>query len=226
MTIKEFINRLREDFLDDNKEPYYWATKTLIRYANDAEREACRRSDLIIDDTTDSVCNIDITSGTSEYSLHPKILYIVHAKNKEDDYPITQTTVQSLDNLNPYWRVEESETPHKFFINDFNRLVLYPTPKKDFTLNLTVSRLPLQDKGLTDEFEIPEQFQEGLLFWAAFLALSKLDINTNKKASAVYYENEFTRVFGKPVNVDTLLSRRRFSRTQQMKPMTKQFGMP
>jgi len=227
MTLQEFLERLREDFLDDRIQPYYWSDDTLLRYAIDAEREACRRSNILITNLEDAMCNISITAGTSSYSLHPKILYILAAYNTTDNYPLYQVERVALDSEIPNWRTLESDTPSWFFIETPDIITIVPTPTHDFVLNLTVSHLPLNDeKQVSDSFEIPEQYQDDLLYWAAYLALSKEDINTDRKAKAQYFLQQFEAAFGRRKPALTEINRMRVPRLVSMRPMAKRFGFP
>lgn len=75
MTLDDIILSTR-DRLDDLSEPYRWSDAILLEYANEAEREACRRAHLIIDKETDSICRIPVVAGNSIYSLSSKIIKI------------------------------------------------------------------------------------------------------------------------------------------------------
>lgn len=65
--------------LDDVNPPYRWADSTLVLYINEAEREACRRADLIIDKTTDLYCRIPLIAGNPRYTTNAKVLRILAA---------------------------------------------------------------------------------------------------------------------------------------------------
>ena len=90
MTLTEIIQSAREDFLDDAVTPYLWSDIVLARYANEAEKEACRRASLLSDKTTaqdgDSVplCSLTLVPGTAKYTI---------SKNT----PLTDAMEESLD---------------------------------------------------------------------------------------------------------------------------------
>jgi|GEM_PF-1839311 len=227
MTISDFIQRLREDILDDNVEPYKWSDETLTRFANQAEAEACRRANLIIDSNTAVVCIINVRANTSTYPLHNSILSILSAYNETDKYPLFQTDKITLDLEYPTWKSEKSQTPKWFMIDDGDILTIIPTPAADFSLRLTVSRLPINtNKEESDEFEIPSQFQEGLLYYAAYLALSMKDINTERPKDALTHLAVFEQWFGKPKTAKSIINRKRRPVVPGMRAMAKKFGFP
>ena len=63
--------------LDDVNPPYRWDDSTLVLYINEAEREACRRADLIVDKTTDLYCRIPLIAGHSRYTTNAKVLRVL-----------------------------------------------------------------------------------------------------------------------------------------------------
>jgi len=63
--------------LDDVNPPYRWADSTLVLYINEAEREACRRADLIIDKTTDTYCRVPLIAGHPRYTTNAKVLRVL-----------------------------------------------------------------------------------------------------------------------------------------------------
>lgn len=227
MILSEFITRLREDFLEDTIEPYFWSDDTLIRYANDAEKEACIRAHLLIDSSTDSVCVLNVTAGTSSYQLNSKVISILSAYNETLNYPIYQLPKVSVDSMLPNWRSLESEAPKYFIIDEVHStttLTIIPKPTIDFSVRFTVNRLPLVNKSITDSFEIPEIYHNDLLYWAAFLALSKQDVDTNKRDEARRYEDKFEQMFGKRKSAYTEINNIRNSRLQSIRPASRKAG--
>jgi len=63
--------------LDDVNPPYRWDDSTLVLYINDAEREACRRANLIVDKTTDLYCRIPLIAGNPRYTTNAKVLRVL-----------------------------------------------------------------------------------------------------------------------------------------------------
>ena len=76
LTLGDIITAARFE-LQDHSEPYRWLDSQMIRYANDAEREACRRAHLIIDKTTPAYCLLHLTPYKSAYSVDEKVLSVL-----------------------------------------------------------------------------------------------------------------------------------------------------
>jgi len=80
MNRDELITILREEYLDDvsdnpeqDEDDYRWSTSFLSRALATSEMEACRRANLIFDNSTVAVCTITLVSGTHTHTLHDKI---------------------------------------------------------------------------------------------------------------------------------------------------------
>ncbi len=61
MTLQDIILIARRDFLKDSQHPFRVSDLTLSYYAREAQREACRRSSLIVDNSElvlDSIPNL------------------------------------------------------------------------------------------------------------------------------------------------------------------------
>ena len=227
MTLDEAITKLREDFLDDTEEPYRWADDTLVRYLNEAEEEACRRADLLIDDTTDSICVLDIVADTQRYTISPTILKVLSAYNITDGYPMYQIEKVSADDIYPDWKTEQLDSPQWFVLNENDTLDIVYIPTEDFTMTMSVSRMPINtSKGASDDFEIPSKFQNDLMYYAAYLALNFEDVNTRKRNEADKYLAIFTSKFGKRPSASTEMHRKRIPRLPSMTPVTQSFGFP
>lgn len=132
MTIVEIIAAAREDFLDDNEAPFLWSDALLERYANESEREACRRASLLFDKTTandsDSVplTLIQLVAGTTEYSISQKILWILDCIPSTISRSIEKKTEGWLNELYPNWRTAEGDP--RYFMEEKGKLTIVPIP--------------------------------------------------------------------------------------------------
>ncbi len=79
----------RVSFLEDNVSPQLWSDLELKRYANEAEVEACRRSELLFDSTTPDVCQIAVVADVATYPLHSKIRRIGILSKKQGNFYFT-----------------------------------------------------------------------------------------------------------------------------------------
>lgn len=75
MTLTEILVEARAK-LNDQYVPYKWSDIELFGYANEAEREACRRANLIVDNSISDYCSITLVAGKSLYTLDGKVLRI------------------------------------------------------------------------------------------------------------------------------------------------------
>lgn len=134
MTATEIIKVIREGILYDNATPYLWSDDLLEIYLNQAEREACRRANLIIDDSTASdseavplpLCTVNVVAGTSVYTLSKKIIRIKNCTPSWNSIDIEQKTEGWLDEFHPDWRIATG-TP-VYFLQDKSKITLVPKP--------------------------------------------------------------------------------------------------
>ncbi|MCU0689768.1 MAG: hypothetical protein MUF54_00065 [Polyangiaceae bacterium] len=198
MTLTELIAAFR-DLADDTAEPYLWSDSVLTRFANEAQEEACRRGRLIVDSTTEEVCQLDVTGGTAVYPVDPRVLFIRRVKLDSMDMPIRKTSVDDLDLMSPGWEGELPGVPFVWAPYEVGKILLFPPPEVDDTMRLTVVRLPLDDMvgGLTPvDPEIPARYHMKLVDWMLFRALSMRDKEERHdpegaKAHLRMFEEEF-----------------------------------
>jgi hypothetical protein len=235
MTGAEIVDRLRER-LDDIAAPQLWPTASLLAYANESEREACRRALLITDTTTASdsgtagICSLPISSGTAGYSLSKKVLQVLRVKLPSDaasvasgtagyGIPLHQFTRDILDKDMSDWE-NWTGTPEGFITEATNEIRFVPVPDITITASLIVKRLPLADFTLSTSPEIDEALIPDMLLWAMHLAYLKNDSDTMNLQLAEYYETKFTAAFGPRPTFRDLLTRRENVRGGSMRYRT------
>lgn len=197
MTLEELITQFRL-MADDTELPYQWSDEELELFFNEAEVEACRRAALIIDSTTDEVCNLTISSGTSVYDLDPRIIYVRRVKLASKRDPIKPVKFELMDEFCPGWE-DRTGTVDRYVVGmDSRKLRLYREPTAADSAVITVVREPLQRMALNTESspEIPERYHYALIHWVLYRAYSKKDAETNDKELASININEFVREFG------------------------------
>ena len=172
-TLANLIQRLRLD-LDDQVEPFFWSNDQLTKYVNQAEYEACLRTELLRDSSTSAVCQIAVTAGQNTYALHSKILVIKRAWLDGEAHDLIKTGQHELDREDHYWR-SKTGTPEYFFADrDTRKLVLFPNPDTTYTLKLTVWRTPMAEMAYANAStvtpEVPEEHHFNLLDYALWLA--------------------------------------------------------
>lgn len=198
MTRYELRTLLRQDFLDDtadaptNDAPY-WDDETLDRYLYLAEREACKRSRLLLDSTTAAVCTVTLETGVPQYAMHDSVLEVQSVAL--DDNPLTRGCRDTFEGL---WRTGTGK-PTVWWVSG-QMIGVWPAPSADYddeALSLEVYRLPLAPMACdTSEPEIPEEHHQDLLYYAAYLALNRRDPDTRNQDGAMENLVQFERIFG------------------------------
>lgn len=216
MTLQELIDAARSETAD-TATPYLWSDADWIRYANDAQREACRRARLIVDSTTTDITRIALVAGTDSYALDPRVLFIKRVKLSTSSNPLRPASYKDLDRSVPGWEAQTGEP--QAYVPDMNENEFrpYPTPTAAATISLTVIRLPLVDMDDVDNTpEIPARYHESLMFWMLYRAYSKQDSETLDKKKAVDNLALFEAEFGKKSTaVDEVWIRREHGYTEE-----------
>ena len=230
MLLTDLIKTLRNQYLDDVAEPYLWSDDNLVSYIIDAEKEACERANLIIDDTTPAICLFPVQVGVIGYSLNSNVLLVKrvsYGTSLDSTYPLEQATRSRLDALYANWN-SENGAPSFYVCENNNEIMIVPptagttgtsgvasTSGTSGTAFLQVSRLPVNTLTLNSTAgsgtaglgitypEIAAQYHTKILSWAARLAFLKNDSETFNLAKADRYEAIFDRDFGRPLSAKT-----------------------
>lgn len=226
MTTPELIIALRE-LLDDEKLPYLWHDSALVRYLNDAERQAARRAYLLIDRNTASICLLSLIASTASYVLHSKVLQIRRATVDSSEIPLLVKTKEEVDyllNIGDTWASVGAGIPEIVIHEANDELIFYPPPQSADTARLEVARLPLNDLTNVDTSspEIPIVYHEDLILWGAHRAFMKNDSDSISVGLSKEYEDKFERRFG---SLPTARSERlRKSQSSRQKARPREFG--
>lgn len=198
MLLGELITSARNQADDADSIDALWADSEWTEYANDAENEACIRANLLIDSTS-ALTSIAVSSGIATYGLDAKILIVKRVKLANGTEPLVKTSRRVLDATYPDWE-NDSGTVRSWLPDDSNKITLYRKPNAATTLNLMVSRLPLNPMLLADKLtqspEIDAQYHQGLVDWMLHRAYSKQDSQTLDTGKAKEHLKRFTARFG------------------------------
>lgn len=197
MTLDELIEAFRREVDDTVNNPFLWDDDEIIFYANEAEQEACRRANLLIDSSNVEICLINIVAGEPNYDLDERVITVRRARLSSRSKPLKLISYKDLDESVAGWE-SNTGTPLYFFTDfDTNKLRLYPAPTADDTLILTVTRLPLFDlESGTDTPEINKRFHRSLLHWIKYRAYSKPDTETLDQEKSILFLQMFEAEFG------------------------------
>jgi hypothetical protein len=198
MKLSELITAARQR-TSDEASPYLWSDAEWTRFANEAQRDACRRSRLLLDSSTEEIARISLTAGEPVYDLDSRVIFVRRARVEGQSQPLSPISHQDLDEIAPGWEDEVSEPRAMVIDFDTGKFRPYPTPKDDGIVRLTVQRLPLASMVKpTDTPEIHERFHEGLLEGMLERAYRKQDSQTRDKTREAEHAANFTREFGPP----------------------------
>lgn len=219
MEISELITIIREDYLSDTFEgwedasdaekddQFLWTDKTLLRYINEAQKQACNRTDFLFDDEEFS---ITLVAGSPSYAIDQKIVFIEQV-TFDDRVTARHRSKTSFQADNPGWRTDESmEGKDLSFVIRNRKLRIHPIPDAidaGKLLKLDVYRLPLETITTeNDELEIPEEFHRDLILWVLHEAYLKQDAEGYDPKRSAGYLAEFDLKFGMPVPSEVRLN--------------------
>lgn len=199
MNLAEIISGFRGE-IHDTKKPYFVAQSDAVRYANQAESEAARRSRLLVDSSSE-ICTAAVYAGDSVVTIDPRIISIRRARLQSSSVPLAKRQVRQMDAEFAGWDAASTQSVPFIIITDYgtNQLYLYPTPKADTTLLLTVTREPMNVMVAdTDSPEIASRYHNGLISWMKYRAYSTDDTDLYDAAASARALAEFAAEFGPP----------------------------
>jgi hypothetical protein len=180
MTVNEILTLFRRQSEDsaythDRDMPdsiSLWSNYQLIQYLNQGQNEFAEETYCFKDGDTFS---LSLTGDVPTYEIDERILKVERAELLSTNRMLALKTIEEFQQSSYYddyghrrsasWE-EHTGTPNSL-ITDItsDEFRVYPIPTEDDTIKLTVRRLPLYTlTALTDELELPERYQYGLLY--------------------------------------------------------------
>lgn len=185
---------------DDRVEQYYVDDEEAMRFASEAEREACMRANLIFDTETEGVAVYDVASGQTVLQLSPLVLRIDHATFRPSSGGRESCLVLTgIDWIREQRGSESRESTYLEALAHVERTQarLFPIPRVAGTLRLQVYRLPqFALEAPDDEPEIAEEHHDGLIDWMLYRTWSAKDSEQEDPARADRALADFTARFG------------------------------
>lgn len=198
MTLQDLLDEARAR-TNDVAAPYFCSDARFTNFANEAQREACRRARLIVDSTTASVCQIAITSNNAIYPLDPSVLFVRRATVDGQSRPLVRVHHRDLDARGTEWMTETGDIDAWVVGLDSRKLRLYRVPTANGVLRLTVQRLPLAKLVVpTDLPEVDERYHERLVDWMLYRYYSTNDAELRDDKAAQNALAAFEGEFGPP----------------------------
>lgn len=172
-----------------------WSNEELTKYIDEAQNEVARRLNLFEDFGDDY--NISLTVGQSVYDLNPKITHIIGNILQSNGQQLEHIDMKQLFELTRW--DEDTGTPRKFAMNyRSNQIYFFPTPVVADTFKPFVYRLPtntLDWLSFNSDLEVPDQYAFKMLWYAAFLAYLKSDVDTYDPKQAKNFKDLFDAEF-------------------------------
>lgn len=176
-----------------------WSRNLIANYIDEAEYEACERSNIIFDKDTTSVCQIPVVAGQSVYPLHSSIVgisYIKFIPAIGSQFDVLVREKVEFSQISPIWRTVGFSVNKCVFVHD-SEIENAGIADTAGTLHLEVYRSPLANASVSGQFEIPEKYHAKLIDWVKYKAFSNPDVDIyDVKKSYVFY-GQFQRSFGK-----------------------------
>lgn len=178
--------------VNDVEAPYLWSDDEFYRYADDAQKMFCRKTDGIADDTTPAVVELVLAPGADRVALHPTIKQIRSALRTDTGRPIEVISPENMPARGWYFDGRPGNVRALVVGGSANAARVFPLSGEDVTLQLGVFRLPLTTvSDLDDPLEVDEQHHLHLLLWAKHLAYSKQDAEAFDKTKAAEFRTAF-----------------------------------
>ena len=176
-----------------------WERSLIEDYINEAEYEACERSNILFDKDTPAVCQIPVVAGQSVYSLHGAVTgisYIKFVPAVGSQFDVLVRGKVEFGQISPAWRAAGFSANKSVFVHD-SEIELAGMPDVAGMLHLEVYRTPLANASVSGHFVIPERYHISLLLWAKYRAFTNPDVDIYDETKAAIFLARFEEDFGK-----------------------------
>lgn len=191
----------------DKDAPYFWDDEDVLRWLNEAQKEAAVRGRLIPERVTVHLIRDEVDYELNDLGMPP--LYEIAAAWIDSHHtkrPVRVVSEEwfhnahhSLDCHN--WHHWEFGEP-RYVIQYDTSFKVFPRPIHAFYLVLQGYRFPYVGNDLTDSPEINPAHHIRLVDWALYRAFSTIDADGFDPQRVKDAEFVFNQYFGQPVDVD------------------------
>lgn len=196
MTLGELIALYRAQ-AGDTAEPYFCDDELLTLYANEAQMEACRRGQLLLD-----ASRVQLQAGQELVKLASTALRVTRAF--VDGHAVDWIDVGQMDGLHPGWQFDDPQRQVLHLVSGVatGAVYLWPRPSQPGELCMTVQRLPKMPMAdAQDEPEIRQEAHSALVHWMLYRAYSRMDTDLYNDAKAAIALQQFEAEFGSKASV-------------------------
>lgn len=197
MNLREILDTYRRA-TGDKAAPYLVDDEDAINFLNEAENEAARRARLFVDSTSD-LAVYPVTIGDPLVTISNKIISIRRMRLASSSVPLKKRLVREMDELAPGWESSTNTSQPSDVVVDYQTgaLFLYPRPKADDTLNMTVIREPESAMEADDDVpETPARYHFSLIEWMKYRTFSDEDSDMYDQKRAETALGRFEKEFG------------------------------
>lgn len=220
MNLGDKLKELRENILRDKSDlisgdsDRLWSDETLLRYIKQGERRFARQTLCLRDGTTAAATQVKLKSGVKTYQLHWSVVAVLSARYDTDDYDLQRAGHAIVSQVAPpeFLNIDPSGAytlppgrPSAYYTDETLvyagqgrvTMSMYPVPGTDQEgkiVQLRVCRLPLNSyttDALSQECEIPEDYELDPLQWAARLATMNHDGDAGSSVKSEKHEAAF-----------------------------------
>lgn len=172
----------------------------IAKALSEAEREACVRAHLIIEEDDEELVRINTVAGTARYDLDPCFYQIDRIVHGDTGEVLDETHEDALDRLSRRWS-QQSGRPDEYVVkaapNEQLRILLVPKPNTPGVLLLRGYRYPRAEmESADDEPEIAPVHHEALVDFACYRLLMAKDADKYDPVKAREFLDVFTGHFG------------------------------
>lgn len=194
-----------KDWRDQTKQksiPYLIDDSEAFSYLNEAQMEAARRGRLLIDSTTSGIAQVDVSSGSPVVDIDSRIISIRRIRLASSSRPLAKRTVRQMDEQFPGWDTATTVSQPFVVVTDYqsDALFLYPAPKADDVLLMTVAREPLYVLARnSDDIEFSSRYVSGLIEWMKYRTYMNEDTDMFDAKKAAFSLAAFEAEFGQSI---------------------------
>jgi hypothetical protein len=200
MTLLDLIAHYRA-LADDRVKPYFIEDGLLTLFANEAQEQACRRAQLIVDASSDFL-TIETEPLEPLVMLDKRVLDVLRVFVQDTPFgSLLPASTAMMDAHYGQWHADRG-MPYYFVTNwQTGAIRLYPTPESRLSIQLQVVRLPLAPmQADTDTPEIRTEYHHALVQWMLHRGFSIPDseqFDPGRAALALQqFQNEFGELHG------------------------------
>lgn len=209
MKASEIIMEARVE-VDDVGSPYFIDDPVMLRWLQQADEEAARRTLMLREALNNEVCLYPVAINQRAVELHASVLRIDRAQMEYVDeegnlrvQELTLRTARQMDQRRPGWRTDRGEP--MFLVTDLQRgyAILTPYLSSDNTkgkLRIECSRMPIKKLTMDECPETSSRYHRDLAHWLVHRYFANKDKDVHDKGKSDAAETRFGAVFGPPAS--------------------------